>query len=94
MERVPPVADMSELVKSLEDSERMKLRVAVSPAFNEEESEEMMMVGLMVSTVRVTVLFESEPSLLVLPAESENLDDATEIKPSVLLLFEGVKVDE
>ena len=51
-------------------------------------------VGLTVSTVRVTVLLLSEPSLLVLPAESENLEEATEITPSVVLLVEGVKVAE
>ena len=51
-------------------------------------------VGLTVSTERVTVLLLSEPSLLVLPAESENLEEATEITPSVVLLVEGVKVAE
>ena len=46
----------------------------------------------MVSTVKVTELLASAPSLLVLPAESENLDEATEITPSVVLSAVGVKV--
>ena len=51
-------------------------------------------VGLTVSTVRVTVLLLSEPSLLVLPAESENLEEATEITPLAVLSAVGVKVAE
>ena len=66
--------------------------VAVSPAFSDVASELMAMVGLTVSTVRGTVLFESDPSLLVLPAASENLLDATEITPFVVLSAVGVKV--
>ena len=51
-------------------------------------------VGLTVSTERVTELLLSEPSLLVLPAESENLEEATEITPFVVLSAVGVKVAE
>jgi hypothetical protein len=40
----------------------------------------------------VTVLFESDPSLLVIPIALENLDDATEITPFVVLSAVGVKV--
>ena len=46
----------------------------------------------MVSTVKVTELLASAPSLLVLPEESENWDEATEITPLVVLLVVGVKV--
>ena len=49
---------------------------------------------VVVSTVKVTELLASAPSLLVLPAESENLDEATEITPSALLSSVGVKVAE
>ena len=70
----------------------MKVRVAVSPAFNDVTSDEMAIVGLTVSTVRVTVLFEPEPFLLVLPAASENFVDATEITPLLVLSAVGVKV--
>ena len=52
----------------------------------------MAMVGRTVSTVKVTELLASAPSLLVLPAESENFELATEITPSVLLSVVGVKV--
>lgn len=48
--------------------------------------------GEVVSTVKVTELLASEPSALVFPAESENLDEATEMTPSVVLLAVGVKV--
>ena len=78
----------------MEVSERVNVSVAVSPAFKEVTSEEMVMVGLMVSTARVTVLLASEPSLLLLPAESENLDEVTEITALVVLLAVGVNVAE
>ena len=44
------------------------------------------------STEKVTELLASAPSLLVLPAESENFEPATEITPSVVLSVVGVKV--
>ena len=47
---------------------------------------------LVVSTVNVTELLASEPSVLLLPAESENFELATEITPSVVLSAVGVKV--
>ena len=45
-----------------------------------------------VSTVRVTVLLASAPSLLVLPAASVKVLDATEITPLAVLSAVGVKV--
>ena len=50
--------------------------------------------GVVVSTVKVTELLESEPSRLLLPAASENLELATEMTPSVVLSGLGVKVAE
>ena len=47
---------------------------------------------VVVSTVKVTELLASAPSLLVLPEESENLEEATEITPLVVLSVVGVKV--
>ena len=49
---------------------------------------------ILVSTERVTELLASDPSALVLPEASENLELATEMTPSVVLLVEGVKVAE
>ena len=49
-------------------------------------------VTISVSTVRVTVLLASAPSLLVLPAASLKVPDATEITPLVVLFAVGVKV--
>ena len=49
---------------------------------------------LLVSTERVAELLLSEPSRLKFPAESQNLFDATEITPSVVLSAAGVKVAE
>ena len=66
--------------------------VAVSPALRELTLLEMAIVGRMVSTVRVTELLASAPSLLVLPAASEKVPEATEITPLVVLLAVGVKV--
>ena len=56
------------------------------------DKEELEAVEALVSTVKVTELLESEPSLLVLPAASENFELATEITPSVVLSAVGVKV--
>ena len=97
LERDPPEIVTSDSTKSEDASERVKVREAVSPALKEETSERTAMVGgvvsaAVVSTVKVTELFESEPSLLVLPAESENFELATEITPSEVLLSVGVKM--
>ena len=99
LERDPPEIVTSDSTKSVEASERVKVRVDVSAALRElsASSSVMAMVGgvvsaAVVSTVKVTELFESEPSLLVLPAESENFELATEITPSEVLLSVGVKM--
>ena len=94
METVPPEMERSLAAKLVEDSEREKLSDAVSPALSEATSELIEMVGLRVSTVRVTELLASDPSALRFPEESENLDDATEITPLVVLSAVGVKVAE
>ena len=94
LERDPPETATSDSMKSVDASERVKVRVAVSPAFKEETSELTAMVGLMVSTVRVTELLPSLPSALVLPEAFEKTPEATEITPSVLLSVSGVKVAE
>ena len=47
---------------------------------------------VVVSTVKVTELLASAPSRLLLPAESENFELATEITPLVVLSVVGVKV--
>ena len=92
MERLPPVMETSASTKSVDDSERVKVREAVSPALKEETSELTAMVGLTLSTEKVTELLASVPSLLVLPAESENFELATEITSSEVLLSVGVKM--
>ena len=92
LERDPPEIVTSDSTKSVETSERVNVREAVSPALKEETSELTAMVGLMLSMEKVTELLASVPSLLVLPAESENFELATEITPSEVLLSVGVKV--
>ena len=94
LERDPPEIVTSDSTKSVEASERVKVRVDVSPALRElsASSSVIEMLGRMVSTLKVTELLASVPSLLVLPAESENFELATEITPSVVLLSAGVKV--
>ena len=94
LESDPPETVTSDSTKSVAASERVKVSVDVSPALKESSasSSVMAMVGRRVSTVKVTELLASPPSLLVLPAESENLDEATEITPSVVLSDVGVKV--
>ena len=83
---------MSEAEKSVEGSERLKAREAVSPALSEEVSEVRAMVGLTVLTERMSELSESEPSVLKLPAESEKAVEATEMRASVVLSAVGVNV--
>ena len=51
-------------------------------------------VGVVVSTVNVTELLASEPSVLALLAASVKVPLATEITPSVVLSAVGVKVAE
>ena len=92
LERDPAEIVTSDSTKSVEASERVNVREAVSPALKEETSELTAMVGLTLSMEKVTELFESDPSLLALKAESENFELATEITPSAVLLSAGVKV--
>ena len=99
LESDPPETETSDSTKSVEDSERVKVSVDVSPGPRESSasSSVMAMVGgvvsaAVVSTVKVTELLASDPSRLLLPAESENLDEATEITPFVVLSVVGVKV--
>ena len=83
---------MSDALKSADGSEREKVIDAVSPAVREKVSEEREMEGGRVSIVRVRELSGSMPSALVLPAESENLELATEMTPLAVLLAVGVKM--
>ena len=92
LERDPPETVTSDSTKSVEASERVNISAAVSPAFKEETSELMAIVGLTVSTLRVTVLLASSPSLLLLAEELENFELATEITPSVVLSAVGVNM--
>ena len=88
----PPETLISSSTKSVEASERVKVTVVVSPAFNEDAADVIAIVGLTVSTDRVKLLFVSDPSAFVLPAESENLFEATLIMPSVVLSSVGVNI--
>ena len=88
LERDPPDTETSDSMKLEEASERVKVSVEVSPALKESSasSSVMAIVGLTVSTVKVTELLASAPSSLVLPDALENLEEATEITPLVVLL--------
>ena len=92
LEREPPETETSASTKLVDASESEKESVAVSPALREETSELTAMVGLTVSTERVSELLASEPSVLELPDESEKAPDATEMSASVVLSAVGVKV--
>ena len=92
LERDPPETTTSDSMKSVDASERVNVSVEVSPAFKEETSDVTAMVGLTVSTEKMTVLLASAPSLLVFPAASENFELATEITPSVVLSAVGVNM--
>ena len=88
----PPETLISPSIKSLAASERVKVTVVVSPAFNDEASDVIAIVGLTVSTDKVKVLLLSDPSTFSFPAESENFDEATLITPFVVLFGLGVNV--
>ena len=64
LERDPPETATSASTKSVAVSERVKVRVDVSPALKELSASSlvMAMVGRAVSTERVTELLASEPS--------------------------------
>ena len=89
---VPPVKLISLISKSVADSERIKVTFAVSPTFNDDDADVIAIVGLTVSTDKVNLLSVLDPSVFVLPAESENFDESTLITPSVVLSAVGVNV--
>ena len=92
LERDPPETTTSDSRKSVDASERVNVSVEVSPAFKEETSDVTAMVGLTVSTEKMTMLLASSPSLLLLAEELENFELATEITPSVVLSAVGVNM--
>ena len=92
LDNSPPETLISSSIKSLDASERVKVTVVVSPAFNDEASDVIAIVGLTVSTDKVKLLLSSDPSAFSFPAESENFDEATLITPSVVLSAVGVNV--
>ena len=92
LDNAPPETLISLATKSDDASERVKVIVVVSPAFNDEALDVIAMVGLTVSIERVKVLSLLDPSAFSLPAESENFDEATLITPSVVLSAVGVNV--
>ena len=92
LESDPPESDTSDSTKSDDGSESVKVSVAISPACRDEMSDVRAMVGLTVSTEKVTELSGSAPSILGMPAESEKTPEATEITPSVVLSESGVKI--
>ena len=92
LDNAPPEALISPSIKSVAASERVKVTVVVSPAFNDEALDVIAIVGLTVSTDKVKVLLLSDPSAFSFPAESENFDEATLITPSVVLSAVGVNV--
>ena len=93
-DKEPPLTTTSDSTKLFDDSDSVKVRVAVSPAPSDATSELIAMVGRRVSMESSTELFASAPSALVLPMASENFELATEITPLLVLLAVGVNVAE
>ena len=92
LESVPPEMVISASEKSEEGSESVKVSVVVSPALREERVEDRAMTGLTVLMERVRELLVLSPLLLVFSAELEKVPEATEMRPSMVLLASGVKV--
>ena len=65
LERLPPETEISDSMKSEQDSERVNVRVAVSPALREETSKLTAMVG-----EEESLLVESVACVAALPAKS------------------------
>ena len=89
---VPPETMISLSIKSVDASESVKISDAFWKAFKLSTSDVIAIVGLTVSTDKVKLLLSSDPSAFVLPAESENFDEATLITPLVVLSAVGVNV--
>ena len=70
----------------------VSVKVAVEPSSTELLAADTAMVGVRVSTARVTVLLVSDPSALALPAASVNTPLATLTTALVVLLAVGVRV--
>ena len=85
---------MSARAKSVDVSLKVKVISAVSVALRVALLDVRAIVGVIVSMVNDTLLFESAPSALALPVELENLVLATLTEPAVVLLVVGVKVTE
>ena len=85
---------MSATAKSVAVSLKVKVINAVSLALSAALSAETAMIGVIVSMVNDTRLFESAPSALALPAASVNFVLATLTEPAVVLFVFGVKVTE
>ena len=85
---------MSARAKSVDVSLKVKVISAVSVALRVALLDVRAMVGVTVSMLKDTRLFESAPSALALPAASVNLVLATLTEPEVVLLVLGVKVTE
>ena len=80
--RVPPVTVISVAIKLVEDSLRVKVKVAVSPDFKVVLSEAIVMVGAVVSTVTENCV----AAVLLLPTASVKVAAAT-LKVAVVVLF-------
>ena len=75
---VPPVADMSSMVKSVDDSDRSILSVKVSPILSEPEVGVITGAGALVSMVMETGVFKAR---LGFPKGSVYLPDVMETVP-------------
>ena len=86
LDNAPPEALISPTTKSVAASERVKVTVVVSPAFNDSATDVISIVGRTVSTDKVKVLLSSDPSAFSFPAESENFVSSTPVSYTHLTL--------
>ena len=88
LDKVPPEATISVAIKSEAASVRVKVMLAVWPDFKAVLSEEMVMVGAMVSTVTESCV----AAVLLLPAASVKVFASTLKVAVAVVLLVGVKV--
>ena len=81
------MAVISSAVKSLDDSDKVNVNCACSPAFNDISLEVILMVGTTVST-----FISNELKVFALSAASVKLDESTLINPLAVLFSSGVNV--
>ena len=94
LDKVPPETETSPTAKLEDASLRVNVKVVVSPAIRLVALAVTEMLGSVVSTARLILLFVSKPSALAFPAASEKTPLGMLTTPLLVLLAKGVNKTE